>query len=144
MHERRSQQPPPGRWGPPSGSAGGGYYPPPQAHQPPPGQYGGGYGGAPPPAQNFYQSIRPTYNSGGVPTGYGAPLQPGVQPLPHQVHAAAVRQQPVCGVAASTRPSRRQRRRRTLLITHSKVLTAAPQQICLVAAVTGDVFTFWD
>ncbi|GLC40571.1 hypothetical protein PLESTF_001013400 [Pleodorina starrii] len=80
----QSQQPPPGRWGPPSGSGGGGYYPPPQAHQPPPGQYGGGYGGAPPPAQNFYQSIRPTYNSGGAPTGYGAPVQPGVQPLPHQ------------------------------------------------------------
>ncbi|GLC40801.1 hypothetical protein PLESTM_001113600 [Pleodorina starrii] len=66
------------------GGGGGGYYPPPQAHQPPPGQYGGGYAGAPPPTQNFNQSIRPTYNSGGVPTGYGAHVQSGVQPLPHQ------------------------------------------------------------
>ncbi|GLC47744.1 hypothetical protein PLESTB_000021100 [Pleodorina starrii] len=79
-----SQQRRLGWWGPPSGGGGGGYYPPPQAHQPPPGQYGGGYAGAPPPTQNFNQSIRPTYNSGGVPTGYGAHVQSGVQPLPHQ------------------------------------------------------------
>ncbi|GLC49465.1 hypothetical protein PLESTB_000222000 [Pleodorina starrii] len=31
------------------------------------------------------RGIRPTYNSGGAPTGSGAPVQPGVQPLPHQV-----------------------------------------------------------
>ncbi|GLC47747.1 hypothetical protein PLESTB_000021400 [Pleodorina starrii] len=80
-----SQQRRLGWWGPPSGGGGGGYCPPPQAHQPPPGQYGGGYAGAPPPAQNyFYQSIRPTYNGGGAPTGYGDPVQTGVQPLLHQ------------------------------------------------------------